>query len=297
VSLTYVAALGRRLLREDALLNPNPDFTVVRVTRNAAESSYHSMQLQFVRRLTSGLQFLTSYAWSHSIDNGSSDSVSRLRITAGSNGTPVNPNSDRGPSDFDVRHSLTATTSYAVPSVRSDAKIASVLNGWSIDAIFRARTATPVNIVARQDVLTADLIVVLQRPDLIAGVPVYVNDPKAPGGRRINRAAFAVPMTIRQGSLGYNALRGFGFSQVDFALRRQFSLSEGLKLQLRAEAFNLLNRANFGNPNNVLANPMFGQSTQTLARSLGTGGINGGLSPLYQIGGPRSVQLALKLLF
>jgi hypothetical protein len=181
--------------------------------------------------------------------------------------------------------------------VRSDAKIASVLNGWSIDAIFRARTATPVNIVARQDVLTADLIVELQRPDLIAGVPVYVNDPKAPGGRRINRAAFAVPMTIRQGSLGYNALRGFGFSQVDFALRRQFSLSEGLKLQLRAEAFNLLNRANFGNPNNVLANPMFGQSTQTLARSLGTGGINGGLSPLYQIGGPRSVQLALKLLF
>jgi hypothetical protein len=181
--------------------------------------------------------------------------------------------------------------------VRSDAKIASVLNGWSIDAIFRARTATPVNIVARQDVLTADLIVELQRPDLITGVPVYVNDPKAPGGRRINRAAFAVPMTIRQGSLGYNALRGFGFSQVDFALRRQFSLSQGLKLQLRAEAFNLLNRANFGNPNNVLANPMFGQSTQTLARSLGTGGINGGLSPLYQIGGPRSVQLALKLLF
>ncbi|HEX7330908.1 MAG TPA: TonB-dependent receptor plug domain-containing protein [Pyrinomonadaceae bacterium] len=297
VSLAYVAALGRRLLRQDAVLNPNPDFTVVRVTRNAAESSYHSMQLQFVRRLTSGLQFLASYAWSHSIDNGSSDSLSRLRITVASNSTPFNANSDRGPSDFDVRHSLTATTTYAIPSVHSDSKIASVLNGWFIDAIFRARTATPINIVVRQDVLTADLIVELQRPDLIAGVPVYVNDPNAPGGRRINRAAFAIPMTIRQGSLGYNALRGFGFSQVDFALRREFSLSEGLKLQLRAEAFNLLNRANFGNPNNVLANPMFGQSTQTLARSLGTGGINGGLSPLYQIGGPRSVQLALKLLF
>ncbi len=297
VSLAYVAALGRRLLSEDVLLNPNPDFTVVRVTRNAAESSYHSLQLQFDRRLTSGLQFLASYSWSHSIDNGSSDSLSRLRITVGSNSTPVNANSHRGPSDFDVRHSLTATTTYALPSLQSDSKIASALNGWSIDAIFRTRTATPVNIVARQDVLTADLIVELQRPDLITGVPIYVNDPNAPGGRRINRAAFAVPMTIRQGSLGYNALRGFGFSQIDFALRRQFSLSERLKLQLRGEAFNLLNRANFGNPNNVLANPMFGQSTQTLARSLGTGGINGGLSPLYQIGGPRSVQLALKLLF
>ncbi len=298
VSLAYVAALGRRLLRQDAVLNPNPDFTVVRVTRNAAESSYHSMQLQFVRRLTSGLQFLASYAWSHSIDNGSSDSFSRLRITAaGSNSTSVDANSARGPSDFDVRHSLTATTTYAIPSLQSDSKLASALKEWSIDAIFRARTATPINIVARQDVLTADLIVELQRPDLITGVPVYVNDPNAPGGRRINRAAFAVPMTIRQGSLGYNALRGFGFSQIDFALRREFSLSERLKLQLRGEAFNLLNRANFGNPNNVLANPMFGQATQTLARSLGTGGINGGLSPLYQIGGPRSVQLAVKLLF
>ena len=297
VSLAYVAALGRRLLRQDALLNPNPDFTVVRVTRNAAESSYHSLQLQFVRRLTSGLQFLASYAWSHSIDNGSSDSLSRLRITVGSNSTPVNANSDRGPSDFDVRHSLTATATYAIPSLQSDSKIASVLNEWSIDAIFRARTATPINIVARQDVLTADLIVELQRPDLITGVPVYVNDQNAPGGRRINRAAFAVPLTIRQGTLGYNALRGFGFSQIDFAVRRQFSLSERLKIQMRAEAFNLFNRANFGNPNNVLANPLFGQSTQTLARSLGTGGINGGLSPLYQIGGPRSVQLAVKLLF
>ncbi len=297
VSVAYVAALGRRLLRQDAVLNPNPDFTVVRVTRNAAESSYHSMQLQFVRRLTSGLQLLASYAWSHSIDNGSSDSFSRLRITASSNRTSVDPNSARGPSDFDVRHSLTATTTYAIPSLQSNSKIARVVNGWSIDAIFRTRTATPINIVARQDVLTADLIVELQRPDLITGVPLYLNDPNAPGGRRINRAAFAVPMTIRQGSLSYNALRGFGFSQIDFALRRQFSLSERLKLQLRAEAFNLLNRANFGNPNNVLANPMFGQSTQTLARSLGTGGINGGLSPLYQIGGPRSIQLALKLLF
>ena len=256
--------MGRRLLREDVLLNPNPDFTVVRVTRNTGESSYHSMQLQFVRRLSSGLQFLASYAWSHSIDNGSSDSLARLRITLGSNSTPFNANSDRGPSDFDVRHSLTATTTYAIPSLQSDSPIASVVKGWSIDAIFRTRTATPINIVARQDVLTADLIVELQRPDLITGVPIYINDPNAPGGRRINRAAFAVPMTIRQGSLGYNALRGFGFSQVDFALRREVSLSEGLKLQLRAEAFNLLNRANFGNPNNVLANPMFGQATQTL---------------------------------
>src|SRR4029453_12771660 len=117
------------------------------------------------------------------------------------------------------------------------------------------------------------------------------------GGRRINTAAFSRPISIRQRSLGYNALRGFGVSQVDLALRRQFALSERLKLQLKVELFNLLNHPNFGNPVNILDSNLFGQSTQMLGRSLGSGGVNGGLSPLYQIGGPRSVQLALKLQF
>jgi len=68
-------------------------------------------------------------------------------------------------------------------------------------------------------------------------------------------------------------------------------------------SFNIFNHPNFGNPNNSLAgcpqscNPLFGHSTQTLASSLGAGGANGGFNPLYQIGGPRSIQLALKLQF
>jgi len=161
----------------------------------------------------------------------------------------------------------------------------------------RARTAAPVNVVIRSDVIGEDLIVELQRPDLISGVPVYITDPTVPGGRRINRAAFLVPSQVRQGSLGYNALRGFGVTQFDLALRRQFNLGERLKLQFKTEVFNVFNHPNFGNPNNILSSNLFGQSTQMFGRSLGNGGINGGLSPLYQIGGPRSIQLALKLNF
>ncbi|HEX7174941.1 MAG TPA: hypothetical protein VF240_06640, partial [Pyrinomonadaceae bacterium] len=119
---------------------------------------------------------------------------------------------------------------------------------------------------------------------------------EAPGGRRLNRAAF-VQVFGRQGTLGRNAVRGFGFSQIDLALRREFRLSERARLQLRAEVFNLFNRPSFGDPVADLANPRFGLSTQTLARSLGAGGANGGLSPLYQVGGPRSIQLAVKVLF
>jgi hypothetical protein len=135
------------------------------------------------------------------------------------------------------------------------------------------------------------------RPDLVSGVPLWIADPNVAGVRRINRAAFSVPGISRQGTLGRNALRGFGATQVDLTLRRQFKLRERLALQARADFFNIFNHPNFGIPINYLSSPLFGQSTQMLGASLGSGGQNGGLNPLYQIGGPRSAQLALRLLF
>jgi len=135
------------------------------------------------------------------------------------------------------------------------------------------------------------------RPDLVCGVPLWIADPNVAGGKRINRAAFTVPATARQGDLGRNALRGFGATQVALTLRRQFRLQERLSLQARADFFNIFNHPNFGSPINYLSSPLFGQSTQMLGASLGSGGQNGGLNPVYQIGGPRSAQLALKLQF
>jgi Carboxypeptidase regulatory-like domain len=302
VSVAYVAALGRRLLREDVLLNPNQDFTVIRVTQNAARSSYHALQVQYGRRLSRGMQALVSYVWSHSIDTSSSDSLARIRIipspVTGSELSSVPAsNTTRGASDFDVRHSLTAAVSYNLPAPSAGSFASGALRDWSLDAIFRARTAAPVNVIVRSEAIGKDLILELQRPDLIPGVPLYIEDKTVAGGRRINRAAFVAPQEVRQGTLGYNALRGFGLAQLDLALRRQFSFGERFQLQFRAEAFNVFNHANFGNPNAILSSNLFGQPTQMFGRSLGIGGINGGLSPLYQIGGPRSMQLALKLQF
>jgi hypothetical protein len=121
------------------------------------------------------------------------------------------------------------------------------------------------------------------------------------GGWRLNRAAFdaVTPQSqSRVGILGRNSLRSFGLGQLDFALRRQIRLSERIGLQIRAELFNAFNHPNFGSPVTDLSNNLFGQTTSMLGRSLtaGTGGA-GTLSPLYQIGGPRSVQLALKVQF
>lgn len=290
VAASYVAAVGRRLLRSEILLNPNPRFSELRIVTNSATSDYHALQLQFQRRLSAGFQAQAFYTWAHSIDDDSDDSTSNLFREAASTQA-------RAASDFDLRHCFAVALTYDLPAprARGTTLLRALVRNWSVASILRARTATPVNVLSR----TGDLIgglVEAQRPDLIDGVPLYLEDPSAPGGRRINRAAFAI-VSGRQGTLGRNALRGFGFSQVDLALRRQINLSERINLQLRAEFFNLLNHPNFGDPVNDLNHRLFGQATQMLGRSLGTGGLNGGLSPLYQIGGPRSVQLALKLQF
>lgn len=291
IAASYVGAAGRRLLRKEVLRGaslPNPNFTQVVVTRNAATSDYHALQLQFQRRLTRGLQTLASYTWSHSIDIASADSAFNLPITR------IDPKLDRGPSNFDVRHSFSAAATYDLPC-RWGNRIAKILlHDWSVDGIFRGRSATPVNLTTNRVLFGVNAVGA--RPDLISGVPLYIQDPLAAGGKRLNRAAFAVPPVGRQGTLGRNAVRGFPLSQLDLSLRRKFRLSEQLNFQLRADLFNAFNHPNFGAPVSLLSDPLFGQATRMLGRELGAGG-DGSLSPLYQVGSPRSVQLALKLQF
>ncbi len=237
------------------------------------------------------MQAHASYTWSHSIDDDSDDSTSLLFTDE------LNTRIERGPSTFDVRHSLSAAVTYDLPQPRSSrVACARSSRDWSLDAILRARTATPVNVLQTTGAIVGELVEA-RRPDLVEGVPVYLEDPQAPGGRRLNPEAFRPALSGGHGSLGRNALRGFGLSQLDLAVRRQFALGERARLQLRAEVFNVFNHPNFGDPVADLGSRLFGQSTQTLARSLGTGGVNGGLSPLYQVGGPRSIQLALRLGF
>ncbi|MGH9901192.1 MAG: TonB-dependent receptor, partial [Pyrinomonadaceae bacterium] len=237
---------------------------------------------------SSGLQALASYTWSHSIDTNSNDTLHNAPSGK------LDPRTDRGPSDFDVRHSFAAAVTYDIPAPPKGATGRGLLRDWSLDTIITARTATPVDVFAGRD---SGFGLFSFRPDLVPGVPLYLSDPSAPGNRVINRAAFTVPAAPRQGTLGRNSLRGFPVSQVDLSLRRRLALAERFNLQLRVEVFNLLNHPNFGDPSGDLNSGLFGRSTSMLGRSLGGGGTGGGLSPLYQVGGPRSVQLAVKLQF
>jgi hypothetical protein len=237
------------------------------------------------------LQGHAAYTLARSTDDASNDSSYTLVAAAASDA-----GAERAPSDFDVRQSFNFGFTYDVPTLAGRGGVSRhLLARWSVDAIFRARAAAPVNVLLDEEE-RFDGFTNATRPDLVPGVPLYLADPNVAGGRRLNRAAFS-PARGRQGSFARNSLRGFGVSQLDVALRRHFALNQNLKLTLRAEVYNALNHPNFGDPVTNLERGLFGEATQMLGRSLGTGGISGGLAPVYQIGGARCVQLAVRLQF
>jgi hypothetical protein len=112
---------------------------------------------------------------------------------------------------------------------------------------------------------------------------------------QLNKAAFSRPTTLQEGTLGRNTIRGFGATQFDLSLQRKFGLTERVSLQFRTDAFNAFNHPNFTSPGNFFS-PFVPAALFGLSHSMLNGGL-GGLNPLYQIGGPRSLQLSLKFVF
>jgi hypothetical protein len=287
-----VGAAGRQLLWQEFVFSPNADFpdSSILITTNHGASDYHALQLQFRRVISTRLQLLASYSWAHSIDNASTDNAGLIP-------SDIVPGQHyRGSSDFDIRHSLNAGFSFAVPAINNGA-LRRLESNWRLSGIFTARTGQPVDIfVLRFDVPPLPIPL---HPDRVAGVPFYLKDPSAPGGSRINPAAFSIPTAPIEGTLGRNALVGPGVIELDTAVERQFSFSQRTKVQLRAEAFNCFNHPIFANPVGALGeysppffpNPALGVPPTTLANGPGA------LSPLYRAGGPRSVQLALRVVF
>lgn len=294
VSVSYVGARGGKLLRQDFIGNPNTNFPQgVIVTRNSADSSYDSMQLQFTRRLTNGFQALASYTLSQSSDTASND----VQTTASLLIIPLE--NDRGPSDFDIRHNFTGAITYNIPTPFKDNNVAKkIFGGWSTDGIFRYRSAPPINLVVRNLNFTSNGSASTTRPNVVVGQPFYLFGSQYPGGKAINPAAFVSPGGGNRGNLGRNALRGFDAKQIDMTLRRDFKIRENMGIQLRGEVFNIFNMPNFGSFNKQVNGADFGLSTQMLGRSLSNANAGGsGLNSAFQIGGPRSIQLSARFYF
>src|SRR6267154_5078155 len=137
ISLTYIGADGRDLLRATNLFNPNQNFQFVTITTNTASSYYDALQVKFQRNLSRGLQALASYTFAHSIDIASTDAVANYLNTPGGG---TYQNADRGDSDFDIRHSFTVGVTYDLPTPGAQKALRAAFGGWSVDTFVFARS-------------------------------------------------------------------------------------------------------------------------------------------------------------
>lgn len=286
VSATYVGQKGSDLLRQQAIYQPNSNFqSEFLLTGNSAKSNYNALQLQYRRPLVERFQALLNYTWSHSLDNATND------VVAGLGNTTISAANDYASSDVDVRQSFSGAITYYVPAASDTGFLGAATKNWSFATVIVFRSGFPFNGVVQ--VMSPDPGgYAVSRPDRVPGQPLWISDATAGGGKGLNPDAFIVPSTVRQGTESRNDIPGFGLTQVDLSLGRIFEITDRVKLQFRTDAFNAFNHPNFTNP---LAYVEFGPAYLVSNEMLNAG--LGGLNPIFQEGGPRSLQLSLKLTF
>jgi TonB dependent receptor len=283
-TVSYVGAHGSRLLQEQRtnvrLLNPN--FGDISFFPTGVTSNYQSLQTKYQRSISHGIQALASYTWAHALDYGSTDPKYPLTY---------------GNSDLDVRHNLEAALSWDMPKSTKNILLKYALGNWGMDGRLIARTAYPVSLLGNlfSDPITGARY--YNGVDLIPNRPRYLYGSEYPGGRMINggpnaiNSAFVLPDGDAPGNAPRNLVRGFNAVQINAAIRREMPIYDRLKIQLRAETFNVLNHPNFGYIDPSLSDNLFGRSTKMLNQSFGPTG------SLYQQGGPRSIQFSFKAIF
>src|SRR5882724_2866411 len=265
LTVSYVGAHASRLLRQDFYLFPPGNTSGACCflwVSNGLTSDYGSGQVQFRRRLSRGLTALASYTWAHAIDYGSQNYAIGY---------------ERGNSDLDVRHSMSSAFSYDVPNIGHGGLAGALLRHWGLDNRFTARSGFPVSL-SGNGFLDPNGKILDEGLDIVQGQALYLYGANCasvlqgigtlqpgqgcPGGRAINPDAFVnvhCPAgTGCQGTAPRNFTRGFGAWQMDLAVRREFPLYENLKLQFRAETFNIFNHPNFGTIGSFLGGNQFG---------------------------------------
>jgi hypothetical protein len=257
---------------------PDPRFDDIDLLESRANSNYHSLQARFQQRLTRGFSALASYTWSKSIDD-----ASNFFTSAGDPNFPQNSfdvAAERGLSNFDVRHRLSLSYSYALPFRKpGDGLVAHFVNGWETFGIVTLQSGRPFTVALLSEIDNSGTgrsilgFGANDRPNVVgnAGLSNSTTD------QWFNTAAFAFPAPGTFGNAGRNILEGPGFQNVNMSLLKNTRLTERVNLQFRAEAFNLFNHPNFNLPDNFLGSPTFGRITS--ARD------------------PRHIQFGLKLLF
>jgi len=250
-------------LSQSSPILPGTNLGNITQVESGSNSSYNALWLKASQRLAHGLQFQASYTWSKSLDYNSFSTGGIIGQDS------YNLKGDRGLSDFDARHRFVFSGIYDLP-FRGNR----LLNGWQLATIVQFQSGSPVNIVTNNS--TVNGIGNTLRPDVTGPIAMIGSVEKWFDTSVFN----AVP---RFGSLGRNVVIGPGFNNTDFAIIKNTKVNETVRVQFRAEFFDLFNHANFGAPGTVVGTPSFGQITSTRF-------------PTGESGSSRQIQFALKVI-
>jgi hypothetical protein len=286
VQAAYVGTKGTHLFLARNINFPRPGadgvfrrpfigFGPIRYLGNNGNSIYHSGQFTFQKRFSRG-QWLAAYTFSRAID----DAASADRYFTNSSGNPLDFGSNRGPAAFDRPHRLTTSFNVEIPNPTEKAKFA--LSGWQVAGVVVLQSGTPFDITNNQSALDLDGDMGSSgsggRADYVGGDIYTSGGTKQRLRQWLIREAFARAPRTRYGNLGRNVARGPNHANIDLAIDKQFPIAESWRLSFRAEAFNLFNNPNFGNPTGNLDSANFGVISST-------------------VGNARIVQFAVKLAF
>ena len=284
----------------------NPRFTTINAHRWDGNAYYHSFQANVTRRFSNGLQYQGSYTWSRNIDTAATSFGTVISLNAGGIQNPFNLQSEKGLSPIDPRHQFTSNATYDLPFAKnSHGIVKAVVAGWQSNVIVTVRAGVPFNIPSgyigtdglgrSRSGLGAPTPG--DRPSLAPGATVSTSGTTAgcagvAAGQKLGTpslwfdpCAFVLPPAGTFGNLAKNAVIGPGLANVDFALKKQFDITERHNLQFRAEVFNVFNHPNFGN----MITPIFAGST---------GARNGSAGRIIDTATTsRQIQFALRLAF
>jgi len=249
----------------------SPALRTVGALSSSGYVEYNGLLMKFQRRSANHFSFLNSYTFGRAIDLNS-DNDGTVTLT-----NIFDPAYNRGPADYDVRHTFSSNWIYELPWATEK-----VWGGWQVGGILYARSGLPITITQSQSMLSTGIA--NNRPDTICD-PVLGNPTI---GQFFNTACFqqVADPTGTFGNTGRNTVRGPGQFNIDASMIKNTRIG-AVSSELRLEIFNLLNHPQFANPNNQLGNAAFGTISAMLA------------SPSCALCGTteRQMQVAVKLKF
>jgi hypothetical protein len=265
IEFAYVGSRGHDLISARDLnqpaaspipgnLRPNPFFADITLIESRASSEYNALQIKYQQRAAHGLSLLLAYTFGKSTDDASG-----FFTSTGDPNFPQNsldPGAEHGPSSFDVRNRFSGSVAYELPLGTNP-----WLRDIEVQAVVSIQSGRPFTVSLRPDIDNSNT----GRSNLGFG---YNDRPNVTGDatldspaaeRWFDTAAFSLPAFGTFGNAGRNILTGPGYASVNLAVIKYVPLGSSVRLQLRAEAFNLLNRTNLDLPDAFFGSPTFGQ--------------------------------------